>query len=85
MSRDLPLTARLPIPEAMRDLCRMANVAPGVLLTGFMNDLLRLPQSHGSDEREFACAYLLRMIGHYVPYEKYLEIEEFLRTDRQRR
>jgi hypothetical protein len=74
---------KLELPEPMLSLAKAAGVEPKVILEGFMRDLLRLPRSHGSDERTLAGQYFLRMIGHYTSYEEWEKLEAILSTDRR--
>jgi hypothetical protein len=71
---------RIEVPKELVELCKLAETTPEFVLTGFMADLLRLPASHGSDERSMAGEYFLR-VGRF-PFERYPEVEAFLWTDR---
>jgi hypothetical protein len=79
--RNRPKTIRLKLPVEMVELCKLGNVAPEDILGGYMKDLLRLPDSHGSDERNKASDYFLRMIWHYTDINE--KIEDFVLTDRR--
>jgi hypothetical protein len=74
-------TIRLKIPAEMIELCNLGSVDPEDILGGYMKDLLRLPDSHGSDERNKASDYFLRMIWHYTDINE--KIEDFVLTDRR--
>jgi hypothetical protein len=74
-------TIRLKIPAEMVELCELGGVDPADILGGYMKDLLRLADSHGSDERNKASDYFLRMIWHYTDIND--EIEDFVLTDRR--
>jgi hypothetical protein len=71
----------LQIPESMVELAQVVGISPEAILSGFMRDLLRLPGSNGSDERDLAGEYLLRCP---FAFEKYEALRWFLAVDRRR-
>jgi hypothetical protein len=74
-------TIRLKIPAEMAELCKLGDMKAEDILGGYMKDLLRLPDSHGSDERNKASDYFLRMVWHYTDINE--AIEDFVLTDRR--
>lgn len=73
----------LQLPEPMLELAKLAGVSPETILVSFMQDLLRLPGSNGSDERTMAGEYFLRAIGNCVSYETWETLGYFLEIDRR--
>jgi hypothetical protein len=68
------------VPPEFLALAQMVDRAPGEILEQFIQDLLRLPHSGGSDERDKAGEYFLRteMAG----MEHYEEVSEFIASSR---
>lgn len=66
------------VPSELMELAKIVGCTPSEILEQFVQDLLRLPGSGGSDEREKAGEYFLRTnsVGcdHYEEVQDYISI-----------